>query len=233
MTQGIYSIFLGEYNKYYIGHSTSIEIRKGSHLSMLRNNKHYNYKLQNAYNKTQIFELDIIDVCDKINLYTLEDYYIQEFDAINIGYNITSAGISGKGLEHPSSKYSKEQVIDTFLYAIDPAITYKDISEATGVPISTVRHIAGRETHFWLDDMFPEESKILYNLKNTHTRGSAVRKSHNYKFTHICSPTKEIFLVSNISQFGREHNLDSNKVGEVLRGTRNTHKGWTGCRNLD
>lgn len=231
MTCGIYSIYLNEYNRYYIGHSTSIEIRKSNHLSMLRNNRHYNYKLQNAYNKTNIFELELIEECCKEYLHSREDYYIKEFDAIDLGYNISSAGISGKGIEHGSSKYSKEQIVDAFLYAVDPTITYKDISIATGIPTCTVRHIAGRETHFWLDELFPIESQILYNLKNTHARGSAIRRTHTYKFNCMKSPDNEVFLVTNISQFGREHNLDSNKVGEVLRGTRNTHKGWVGYNN--
>jgi len=230
ITIGIYAIYLDEPNKYYIGQG-NIHERISQHKSMLKNNKHYNTKLQNGYNNTKYFNYLVLFNNAKLNnLYLLEDFYINLFDAINTGYNIASAGISGKGVEHPSAVYTKQQIIQTMYLLLDINNTVEYIAKITGVSESTVRHISRREVHQWLDEEFPEESNKLRILATTRAR-----KTKNIiprKFNAIKSPDGTIFVIDNISEFSRKNNLNNAHLGAVLRGTRNSHKGWTGI-NID
>lgn len=227
---GIYAIYLNEPNKYYIGQGNILE-RVAQHKSMLKNNKHYNTKLQNAYNNTKYFSyLVLFNEAKSNQLYGLEKFYIDIFDAIQIGYNIISAGISGRGLAHPSSIYTRDQIINAMTLLLDTNNSIEFISKNTGVSESTVRHISRREVHQWLDEEFPEETKQLKILAE-----KRVRKTKNIiprKFNAIKSPEGKIFIVDNISAFSRENNLNNAHLGAVLRGSRNIHKGWIGV-NID
>lgn len=51
MTSGIYAIVNTINGKVYIGSSKSVEGRCNGHFRDLRNHKHYNVKLQRAWNK--------------------------------------------------------------------------------------------------------------------------------------------------------------------------------------
>lgn len=68
----IYSIQCKITNKQYIGSALNHEKRKREHFYNLKNNKHPNKKLQNAYNKYRVdcFEFKIIECCkNKRNKY--------------------------------------------------------------------------------------------------------------------------------------------------------------------
>lgn len=234
MTRGIYKIYLGEPDIFYIGQSLNIEERVGQHKSLLKRNKHYNYKLQNTYNLLKVFE-HTIEYIPKVgeHLYKLEEYYINKYNSITKGYNIASAGISGSGVNHPSNVYSKEQILEVMYLCLDPTNVYKDICLSTGVSVSTIRHIADRSVHYWLEDMFPEECAKLVHIRDNRLRSSSLRSKKIYKYSKLISPEGVIYSITNISAFGREHGLDSNKLGEIMRGTRNMHKGWHGFKELE
>lgn len=98
---GIYKIENKVNGKVYIGKSIDIERRWGEHITSLRNNSHYNWKLQNDWNKygEDCFEFSVVFQADKNNprfntyksecsLYVLEDYYMTKYKAISCGYNI-------------------------------------------------------------------------------------------------------------------------------------------------
>jgi group I intron endonuclease len=54
---GIYKITNIVTNKLYVGSSIDIKRRKYEHIRLLKNNKHNNIHLQNAYNKYGILNL--------------------------------------------------------------------------------------------------------------------------------------------------------------------------------
>ena len=228
MTLGIYLIYLGETNKYYVGQG-NIRERVQQHKSMLRNNRHYNYKLQQAYNTTKIFSyIVLMETLPQKYLYSMEEWYIEKFNSVNCGYNICAGGIAGRGIEHPSSVYSKEQIVSCLLMLVDPSTQFKTISELTGVSISTIRHISRREVHQWLDEEFPVETTILRQhctSKIRYTRPSGgVRK-----YTSLISPEGTIYEnIENICAFAKQHGLNNAHIGAVLRGSRKSHLGWTG-----
>ena len=116
MTQGIYSLYFetNDY-RYYIGYSIDIYTRYRKHCNDLLGNRHYNYKLQNAYNK--ILTLPTMQLIELVEDHSIikdkEIYWIAEFDSLNTGFNLTSGGDGGGfGEHHYMSYYSKDKYID-------------------------------------------------------------------------------------------------------------------------
>ena len=96
---GVYKITCTATNKVYIGESSDIFRRWKEHESMLLENKHHSWKLQNAYNEYGANNfickvLELIQDKEKSNyILTMEriyreGYYIDQFDSINNGYNM-------------------------------------------------------------------------------------------------------------------------------------------------
>lgn len=88
---GIYIIRDLENNKVYVGSSKNPQNRKYEHFSNLRNNKHKNEHLQNAWNKygERNFVFEIVENCNLNNLIEREIYFINKFDSLvnTNGYN--------------------------------------------------------------------------------------------------------------------------------------------------
>lgn len=95
---GVYCIKNTSNNKIYIGQSDDIKRRFRRHKTELRNDKHINVHLQNAWNKygEKAFEFLILDITESIEgLDDLEKQYIKELDTFRNGYNRTPGGESG------------------------------------------------------------------------------------------------------------------------------------------
>lgn len=76
---GIYFITDGEGNS-YVGSSKSIENRRKSHRSLLRNGKHYNKNLQASFDRDGTLELtysvvDTVELANEIEQNFLDEYY--------------------------------------------------------------------------------------------------------------------------------------------------------------
>ena len=94
--KAIYSIKNLVNGKIYIGQTNDLDIRWNQHKSNLRQNKHINSHLQNAWNKygEENFEFKLIKECESEELNKLEKYYIKLYNSnnSNYGYNLTSGG---------------------------------------------------------------------------------------------------------------------------------------------
>ena len=94
---GIYFIMCTTTNKYYIGQAVNIQKRWTTHLSTLRHNKHFNKKLQRAWNKygESSFSFSILEECT--NLTEREQYYIDKYKSSSTGFNIRSTADNSNG----------------------------------------------------------------------------------------------------------------------------------------
>ncbi|MDM0746421.1 GIY-YIG nuclease family protein [Clostridium perfringens] len=105
---GIYKITNLANGKMYIGQtSTSFKQRWKEHLYELKNNKHINVHLQNAYNfyGEEFFKFEAIHICDELDdLNKLEVYYIYKFNTLEDGYNLTAGGDGSFGFDEESRK---------------------------------------------------------------------------------------------------------------------------------
>lgn len=107
----IYKILCKSSNKFYIGSATWYSKRKDKHLWGLRNGKHCNPYLQNAWNKytESDFEFIVIEQCTAENLLEKEQYWLDNTKCYdrNIGYNISKLASSKKGTKMPDSAKKK------------------------------------------------------------------------------------------------------------------------------
>lgn len=99
-------------NKVYIGLSNNIKKRYSRHKNDLKNNKHSNSHLQNAYNKygkeNFIFEiLDCFDSVHDVNEAEIEYIRIYNSNDRSFGYNIQEGGSFSPTLEETKLKMSK------------------------------------------------------------------------------------------------------------------------------
>lgn len=109
-TSGIYKIINLKTGDFYIGSATSLYVRKGSHWSYLRNNKHGNRHLQNAVNKYGLenFEYMVIEECSKDCLINREQYYI---DLLKPHYNICL--VAGSTVGRVFTEEHKKKISDS------------------------------------------------------------------------------------------------------------------------
>ena len=95
---GVYMIKNKKNGKVYIGSSINIEKRLSDHRRLLKLGKHECKEMQRDYDKhnpmtTHVLYVEIVSNFYALppetrkRLYALEHKYIQEYDAINTGYN--------------------------------------------------------------------------------------------------------------------------------------------------
>lgn len=80
----------------YIGLTVNYKRRKRDHLNALRNNRHENPKLQNAWNKYGEQEFHFrkweFEISHPDDLKPLECEYIEKYDSLNNGFNLVPGG---------------------------------------------------------------------------------------------------------------------------------------------
>ncbi len=230
MTCGIYLLKFNGTNSVYVGQSTNIEYRYKKHIQSLKRGDS-NYKLQNAYllYGDPILELLLEDI-PKNELNACENEAILLFNSVKCGLNIAEfADIHSIGEKNPGSKYSNEDIIKVFKLLLDLSYRYKDIEKLTGVAISTIRHIANMEAHTWLQEEYPEDYKILISYKGKlRQQATNSAEQRGIIYPPIISPAGKEYIVTNVSSFAREHNLDPSSLRKVLVKTPKyiSHKGW-------
>ena len=231
MTMGIYTLNFVGTDKVYVGQSVNIENRFIAHKKYMRAGR-ANYKLQEAYTKFGIPILKIICETDnKDELNELESEAFSIFDCIANGFNIASEpDIYQEGELNGYAKYTNDQILQVFELLLDPYNSFVNISEKAGVARSTVSHIANCESHSWLSREYPDKYKIMVSLKGF-ARQSAGNssKSQGKELPMLISPDgKEYTITTSISNFAKEHGLDSSCLAKVLKRTPkyNSHKGW-------
>jgi hypothetical protein len=222
MTVGIYSLYWEDQDLIYIGQSQDINKRFREHLNLLSKNKHTNYKVQNAYNNFGIPNLNILEECYINQLNDLEIIWQKEFDSLN-SLDLIEAGQVGYGINSNSAKYTKIQILLVFRALYSTVDTYYTISNKYNVNKSLIGDINSGNSHLWLKTKYPK----LYN-RLTNRLSNSLSISNCYKKLPIVkSPLGILYIVKNIREFALEHNLQNSHLGEVIRGNRKSHKGYT------
>jgi hypothetical protein len=223
MTTGIYILRFNSTDKVYIGQSLDIEDRFIKHKSAF-NRSAAAPKLQQAFDTYGMPILDILLECSIDNLNIAEKEAIEIFDSVKNGFNTLSE--SGNpimfGEKSGTARYTNEQYISVLRLLIqkDPTLSKRQIEQITGISIYTIRHIAALESHCWLSELCPKEYMELIRIR---------RELPYYSGKHypdIKSPDGIVYKITHITNFAKEHGLLQPKLTEVLKGSRNHHKGW-------
>ncbi len=86
---GIYAIYCPITYKAYIGQAKNIKERWSVHQRMLLTNKHYNRKLQRAWNKFEIrLKFVVLEQCEPHELNDREHWYIKYYRTKIAGLNV-------------------------------------------------------------------------------------------------------------------------------------------------
>jgi group I intron endonuclease len=242
MTIGIYALTWEGTDKVYIGLSTRIEQRFMDHVASMKANKHDNFKVQQAYITYGIPSLIIIEKCSVEELNSNEVYWIEEFDSIENGFNIIEGGGSSYGHRHTTSKYSKIQILKTFILLAKTSMSYISISNRTKVAKGTVARIAQALSHTWLQAINPEMYELATRnrtLLSNYNRSIGRTGVGNTKYTYtFISPLGEIYSNSCITNFcktvGKFDNVQAAKQGfsKIINGTRTEYFGWKCIRSI-
>ena len=110
---GIYGIKNTVNSKIYIGKTgMNFGDRWDSHKSLLRNDKHDNRHLQNAWNKygEDSFEFIIVEECSVEDLDDKEKYWIKYYKEQNLSYNILDGGDGFNNLGTHLSEETKRKI---------------------------------------------------------------------------------------------------------------------------
>lgn len=85
-SSGVYKIVNTQNGKFYIGSAQCFRTRFNSHVSKFNTGLHHNKHLYSSYNKygTDSFEFHILELCEKTDLYSREQYYL---DLLKPEYN--------------------------------------------------------------------------------------------------------------------------------------------------
>jgi hypothetical protein len=229
---GIYCIYWEEAdNLYYIGCSNDIEHRVyKQHLYMLKTDRHTNYKLQDAYNTYGTPKVHILEKCTPELLYKKEIEWIKEFNSYYAGLNLTGGGNgTGFGSNHPDALYSESVYKDILFELVYSSMTHRNISKKLNVSIEVVQSISTLKAHKHLKSVYPEQYMLL-ERKNTSIK---VSRSHGTilegrTYPLIISPSGEVFNVTNVAEFSRDHNIQVSALSKLLLfKTRKTLSGWT------
>lgn len=107
---GIYRITNIINGKSYVGSSQDLAKRWNLHRKDLVNKSHHSQKLQRAWDKygESVFVFDVIEyVFQKENLIKREQKYIDEFDAVGKGYNISPTAGNCAGIKRSAEFKNK------------------------------------------------------------------------------------------------------------------------------
>ena len=189
---GIYKIENIINNKIYIGSCSNFNVRKGSHLCLLRQGKHHSIKLQRSFDKYgEInFIITLIEKCEKENLISREQYYI---DTLKPFYNICLVAGSTKGRVFTDSHKEK----------LSKSLTGKVRTE---VQKERQRQIKIGKIH--TEQTKQKVSKIVNELKGERT-GDKVNSEQILNFINIANKESNI---KTIKQICKENNLNYRSI---------------------
>ncbi len=112
-TSGIYRIRNTVNGKFYIGSATNLYQRRHVHFHELRNQIHFNPKLQAAFNKhgEQAFAFEVIELVLTPFLIEREQFYLDTLQPFGRnGYNIAPLAGSALGVKHSLATRKKQRI---------------------------------------------------------------------------------------------------------------------------
>jgi group I intron endonuclease len=107
MSSGIYRIDLGN-GWFYIGSAVNLMGREAVHRSTLKHGKHSNIKVQRCWNKYRVFVFNVLETCEKSELISREQFYLDKY--FNNKKNTNIAPTAGSTLGRVFSDETKAKM---------------------------------------------------------------------------------------------------------------------------
>ena len=189
---GIYKIENQITKDIYIGSCSNFNVRKGSHLCLLRQGKHHSIILQRAFDKytQKSFTISLIETCNKEDLIQREQYYI---DLLKPKYNICP--IAGSTLNRVLTEEHKQNLSKSLTGKIR---TQEQKENQRQIKLGKTHTIQTKE----------KVSKIVNNIKGNRVRDK-ITKENILKFVDIANIESS---VKTIKQICKENNFNYRSV---------------------
>ena len=224
-TSGIYKLIFPS-GKYYIGQAQNIAVRYRTHISDLASNKHFNFKVQQEFEKFGRPDIEVLCECPILELNIKEPTYIDinNKNCLNI---LTALPNQHRGENSPRAVYAKDRLLPVVEYLVNnPKANRKDVAQLFQVDVSTVHDISGgRGRLLEFSESHPELVASIISNKSHNTRG--------INTITLTNGTEIVTLVTGqYSEFCRKHNIQTSNLSKVIKGTRKHTQGWSITNNV-
>lgn len=222
MLSGIYALYWESQDLIYIGLSQHLIRRKKEHFKDILDGKHSNYKVQKAYVDYGLPEFIVLEYCPVSQLNELEIYWQKEFNSLT-SLDIIEAGGVARGYCSNASKYTRYELLKIFR-DLSYNNSLSDISKKYNIPRYLPRDLASGTVHLWFHTEFPY---IWNRIKKINVfRSNKIFTAHK-KVVVLVSPTgEEITVEGSMQEFASRFGLMANRVADIVRGDRKSHRGW-------
>ena len=164
----IYSITNTTNGKLYIGRTKNPDQRRRSHFNKLRQSKHENPKLQNAWNKygEECFIFSIVDECKKEEVYDLETKWFDRYDRDeDLMYNCHFNSDGGKSLTKSGIQRNIDRMMPIIQDGYETGLGINKLAKKYCVSSEyIVNHIPIWETETGLVYQHPQTKEVIARL---------------------------------------------------------------------
>lgn len=172
MDSGIHALYWWEHGLLYIGQSVCLRNRKRTHLNQLKNNIHFNYRVQDTYNRLGTPDFIILEVCTTSELDTLEIEYIEY---LRPSLNIVNGGSSPSGVNARNSKHSKFTILKIFSL-LCRGKTVSSISSRLSISVHSIYGILDGTSHKWLQEKYPDKYEKMLSIPRDAIKNREITK---------------------------------------------------------
>lgn len=226
---GIYSFLCLANSKRYIGQSKNLKKRQQTHMSELKNNRHFNSYLQKAYNKygKEQFQWEVLEYCNIGNLNEREIYWINYYNSFKEGFNMTEGGAENRiyfrteELKENLSKTLKEKWANSPQRKLEQSERMKGVNNPMYGRTGSTNPAFGKDHSGIFNGMYGKHQTEEAKEKNRQKHLGANNKNSK---PIICVETEEYF--SSQGEAGRAKGIDSSGINKVLKGSKKTAAGY-------
>lgn len=206
--------------EFYIGKTNNINTRFSSHCYKLRNGVHAR-KLQSIYDNTKnLPRIEILEETSQKEVDLKEIFWIDKLEATTKGLNTDKGGKSPNwGEDSTQALYTEDDYKAAVSFIAHTDMTLVQIAEELNISIWVIKGISNGSNHGYLRELLPEDYDKMLNKNGT-------RKTKQYReYPAIKAPNGEIYTITNLNKFCRDHKLNLANMHKVIQGQRKTADG--------
>ncbi len=210
-TSGIYKWTCTPTGKIYIGSAVNIHRRYTQHISRLRNGKHVNCYLQNAWNKygEGSFTFEVVELVLETFRLEREQYWLDKTRCYDRkkGFNTSPTAGSSLGGKYPEGRGRK--------WTLEQRQAMSEHRKRNPIP--------------------PEQrANITAALKGRKPSKATLDASFQVHAKHfvVTDPSGHEQVIFGLGRFCDEQGLSRRAMSQVASGAKRSHRGWT-CRRVD